>query len=102
MSAEVLLNRIAHKSLVMFIFGAGRVSISRAILTTSFLKLSLARCYGGVVSSLVEIVGDITYAIRVIEVPDSDNVSMNYRETLPYRVSLKVRVGPQRFPISCN
>jgi len=47
----------------------------------------------------VAVVVDITYASRVIEIPDIDNVSMNDRKTIPYRVSFKVRAGPQGFPV---
>ena len=45
---------------------------------------------------------DVTYASWIIEIPDGDNVSMNYRKTIPYRVSFEIGAGPQGFPVSCN
>ena len=45
---------------------------------------------------------DVTYASWIIEIPDSDNIGMDYRKTIPYRVSFEVGAGPQGFPVSCN
>jgi hypothetical protein len=50
----------------------------------------------------VAAVVEITYASWIIEIPDSDNVGVNYRKTIPYRVSFEVGAGPQGFPVSCN
>ena len=88
MSIGALLNRTTHKNLLMQVLelGAGRVSISCAILTTSFLNLSSARCYGRIIGKLVAIVRDVAYTIWIIEVRDSDNVSNNYGEPLPDRI----------------
>ena len=97
MSTGALLNRTTHKNLNLFMpvpwLEAGRVSISCSILTTRSLNLLLARCYGRVISNLVAVVGDVAYVSWIIEIPNSDDVSMNYGETLPYRVSLKVGVS---------
>ena len=88
MSVEVLPKGTTHMNLRIPVFGSGtgRVSISRAISTTSSLNLWWAKYYGRVVSNLVA-VGNTTYASRVIEIPDSNNVSMNYGDALPYCVS---------------
>ena len=88
MSTGALLNRTTHKNLLMQVLelGAGRVSISCAILTTSLLNSSSARCYGHFIGNLVAVVGDVAYTSWIIEVRDSDDVSMNYGEPLPDRI----------------
>lgn len=99
MSVQVLPNRETHRNLLGF--ERELVSIFFTISTTSSLNFFSSRRYEYCQSSMQRPVVDVTYASWIIEIPDSNNVSMNYGKTIPYCVSFEVRAGHQGFPVPC-
>ena len=84
-------------------FGVEHISISCTILITNSFNLLSSRCYGYRQPVIyVAAILDVTYASWITEIPDSDNVRMNYRKTISYRVSLEIGAGHQGFPVPCS
>ena len=49
----------------------------------------------------VAAVVDVAYSSGIIEIPDIDDVSMNYRKTFRHIMSFEVGASSQGFPVSC-